>query len=140
MGSNSDRRLPWTCVIRPKRIYNLCFFHDLDIIICFATLLYLFTHIWTNLLTQCTQCQFLSADVYFARGFIQFSEARKNPEKIYKKISKTEASGSPKEGERGARGLPGGLLARPGPRLHQEVAWVGPTSFVALLWPIFSVP
>ena len=48
-------------LIRPKRIYNFCLFHALlgDIVICFATLLYHFTHIWINLLTQCTQCQFL---------------------------------------------------------------------------------
>ena len=111
---------PLACapLIRPKRIYNFCLFHDLlgDIIICFATLLYHFTHIWTNIITQCTQCQFLSADVYFAG-----------------------ASGSPKEGQRWRRGLPGGLLARPGPRSRQEVAWVGPTSSGALLWPIFRV-
>ena len=77
-------------LIRPKRIYNFCLFHDLlgDIVICFATLLYHFTHIWTNLLTQCTQCQFLCADVYFVGAFTQFSEARKIPGKIYKKSAK----------------------------------------------------
>src|SRR4051812_29572498 len=58
-------------LIRPKRIYNLCLFHVLlcDIATCFATLLYHFTHIWTNLLTQCTQCQFLSSDVFTYSNF-----------------------------------------------------------------------
>ena len=70
-------------LIRPKRIYNFCLFHDIlgDIVICFATLSYHFTHIWTLLFTQCIQCQFLSADVYFAGAFTQFSEALKIPEK-----------------------------------------------------------
>ena len=46
-----------------------------------------------------------------------------------------------KEGQRGGcRGHPGRLLARPGPRPQQEVAWVGPTSSGALLLPIFRVP
>jgi len=85
-----EQKLSLGMLIRPKRIYNFCLFHDLlgDIVICFATLLYHFTHIWTNLLTQCTQCQFLSADVYFAGAFTQFSEAQKNSEKIYKKLAK----------------------------------------------------
>ena len=58
------------------------------IVICFATLLYHFTHIWTNLLTKCTQCQFLSADVFFAGAFTQYSEAQKNLEKYIKKSAK----------------------------------------------------
>lgn len=72
-------------MIRPKRNYNFYLVHDIlgDIGICLPTLLYHFTHIWTKLLTQCTQCQFLSSDVYFAGAFTQFFEARKMPRKIY---------------------------------------------------------
>ena len=85
-----EQKLSLGMLIRPKRIHNFCLFHDLlgDIVICFAIILYHFTHIWTNLLNQCTQCQFISADVYFARVFTQFSEARKIPRKIYKKLPK----------------------------------------------------
>ena len=81
-----EHKLSLGMLIRPKRIYNFCLFHDLlsDIVICFATLLYHFTHIWTNLLTQCIQCQFLSADVFFAGDFTQISTAPKIPRKIYK--------------------------------------------------------
>ena len=48
-----------------QRIYHFCLLHACFVWLCyvFGTLLYTFDHIWTNLLTQCTQCQFLSADV-----------------------------------------------------------------------------
>ena len=51
-----------------------------------------------------------------------------------------EASKSPKMGQRGARGRPGDLWARPTPRPRKEAAWVGPTSSGALLLPIFTPP
>ena len=51
----------------------------------FCTLSYLFQHIWTNLLTQCTQCQFLSIDVYELHVYTHIYSARKIPQKIYKK-------------------------------------------------------
>src|SRR3954462_5727102 len=74
-------------LIRPKRIYNFCLFHALlgDIAMCFATLLYLFTHIWTNLLTQCTQCQFLSADVCELQVLTHIYRAPKIPQKSDKR-------------------------------------------------------
>ena len=128
-GRGGALGFPLGLVLRPKCIYNFCLFHDLlgDIVICFATLLYFFTHIWTNLLTQCTQCQFLSADVFFAGTFTQFPLSQKSQEK-YIKMSVTEASRSTKMGQRGSRGCPGGLPARPGPWPRPHVAWVGPTS------------
>ena len=103
-----EQKLSLGMLIRPKRIYNFCLFHDLlgDIVICFATLLYHFTHIWTNLLTQCTQCQFLSADVYFAGTFTQFSKARKNPEKIYKKNQRNRSFQITEGGLEGGHGPP----------------------------------
>ena len=44
-----EQKLSLGMLIRPKCIYNFCLFHDLlgDIVICFATLLYLFTHFWS---------------------------------------------------------------------------------------------
>ena len=79
-------------VIRPKRIYNFCLFHDLlgDIVICFATLLYHFTHIWTNLLTQCIQCQFMSTDVFLQGLLPNFPK----PEKSRQKYIKIQRNGS----------------------------------------------
>src|ERR1041385_5373921 len=67
-----------------------CLFHAYvgDIAMCFATLSYLFTHIWTNLLTQCTQCQFLSADVCELQGFTHIYRAQKIPKYIYKKSAR----------------------------------------------------
>src|SRR3954470_11415288 len=84
-GHQGVAHLTWRTrgVIRPKRIYNFCLFHALlgDIAMCFATLSYLFTHIWTNLLTQCTQCQFLSADVCKLQVFTHLYRALKIPQK-----------------------------------------------------------
>src|ERR1041385_3631779 len=83
-------------LIRPKRIYNFCLLHALlgDIAMCFATLLYPFTHIWTNLLTQCTQCQFMSADVCKLQVFTHIYRAPKIPRKsdkksAYRKLTKS---------------------------------------------------
>src|SRR4051794_1681951 len=50
-----------------------------------ATLSCLFQHIWTNLLTQCTQCQFLSADVCELQVYTHIYSGQKNSTKIYKK-------------------------------------------------------
>ena len=102
-----EQKLSLGMLIRPKRIYNFSLFHDLlgNIVICFATLLYHFTHIWTNLLTQCTQCQFLSADEYFAGAFTQFSEARKIPDK-YIKNQRNRSFRITEDGPEGGQGPP----------------------------------
>ena len=95
LGLHISLALLWSsymCVsMSPQKLlcyhfYNFCLFHDLlgDIVICFVTLLYHFTHIWTNLLTQCTECQFLCADVFFAGASTQISKAPKIPRKLYK--------------------------------------------------------
>src|SRR4051812_32194302 len=91
-------------MISPKRIYNFCLLHACfgSYFYAFDTLSYLFDHIWTNLLTQCTQCQFLSADVYELQVFTHIYSGPKIPTKIYKKISVTEASRVSKEVQRGA--------------------------------------
>ena len=111
-------------LIRPKCIYNFCLFHAHlgDIAMCFATLSYLFTHIWTNLLTQCTQCQFLSADVCELQVFTHIYSAQKIPGKIYKKSAQQKlhearrrAGGGHPPPRRPVVAAP--LLAAPGGRL-----------------------
>src|SRR3954469_2575303 len=91
-------------LIRPKHIYNFCLFHDLlgDNVMYFFTLSYLFTHIWTNLLTQCTQCQFLSADVCKLQVFTHIYRAPKIKKKTDKKSAQKKLLESPKKGQRGA--------------------------------------
>src|SRR3954464_11403211 len=54
---------------------------------CFATLSYLSTHICTNLLTQCTQCQFLSADVCELQVYTHIYSGQTIPIKLYTKSS-----------------------------------------------------
>ena len=82
-----EQELSLGMLIRPKRIYNFCLLHACFGWYCyeFDTLSYLFTHIWTNLLTQCTQCQFLSTDVCELQVFTDIYSAQKIPGKIYKK-------------------------------------------------------
>ena len=135
-----EQELSLGMLIRPKHIYNFCLLHDLlgDIAICFATLLYLFTHIWTNLLTQCTQCQFLSGDVFFAGTFTPIYRVPKSQEK-YIKISVTEASRSTKMGQRGARAclhatsLRAPLLAAPPGGLGGALPlWCPPSAYIYL--------
>ena len=51
------------------------------------------------------------------------------PEKYQEKYIKNQHNGSfqiTEDGPQGGRGCPGDLMARPGPRPHQEAAWVGP--------------
>src|SRR3954471_1592104 len=81
-----EQELSLGMLIRPKRIYNFCLFHAYlgDIAMCFVTLSYHFTHIWTNLLTQCTQCQFLSPDVRELQVFTHIYSAPKIPRKYIK--------------------------------------------------------
>src|SRR3954471_3238056 len=81
---------------------------------CLLELSYTFEHIWTNLLTQCTQ---LPVPVFFCfciSGFPAIKSAPKIPEKLYKK----SASQKPLESPRKERGPPQGL---------QKGPWRGPT-------------
>src|SRR3954469_19225092 len=88
-----EHELSLGMLICPKRIYNLCLLHACFGCYCyvFATLLYLVQHIWTNLLTECTECQFLSVDVYELQVYTHIYSGPKIPTKIHKKISVTEA-------------------------------------------------
>src|ERR1041385_1137619 len=51
-----EQELSLGMLIRPKRIYNFCLLHACFVRYCYGldTLSYIFDHIWTNLLTQCT--------------------------------------------------------------------------------------
>src|SRR3954470_12942706 len=82
-----EQELSLGMLICPKRIYNFCLLHACFGCYCyvFATPSYLFQHIWTNLLTQCTQCQFLSADVCELQVYTHIYSGQKNPIKIYQK-------------------------------------------------------
>src|SRR4051812_17125674 len=84
-------------LIRPKCIYKFCLFHAYtgDFAICFATISYLFQHIWTNLLTQCpsaSSCMLLSVHCGLMPIFKVLVKIWKN----YIKISVQEDSRSPK--------------------------------------------
>ena len=105
--------IAWVLEIERKRISLICawivvLLHAYYGWYCyvFATLLYLFKHIWTNLLTQCTQCQFLSTDLCELQVFTHIYNEPKIPKKYIK--NQTEASRVPKEGQRGTTPLLGG--------------------------------
>src|SRR3954471_7496141 len=93
-----------------------------DIAICFATLSYIFQRIWTNLLTQCTQCQFMSADVCELQVYTHIYSGPKIPT-IYIKTQRDGSLQSPEEGPEGAHPPPtqppgaAPLLVAPGGRL-----------------------
>src|SRR3954471_2324449 len=93
---------------------------------CLLELSYTFEHIWTNLLTQCTQ---LPVPVFFCfciSGFPAIKSAPKIPKKLYKK----SASRKPPESPRKERGPPQGL---------QKGPWRGPTLGRARRPPDFPV-
>src|SRR3954469_2376874 len=71
-------------------------------------------HIWTNLLTQCTQLPVPVFCCFCISGFPAIKRAPKIPEKLYKKSASRKPPESPKE----ERGAPQGL---------QKGPWRGPT-------------
>ena len=88
----NEQELSLGMLICPKRIYNFFLLHAYlgDIAMCFATISYIFQHIWTNLLTQCTQCQFLSDDVCELQVYTPIY----NAQKIQQKYIKNQREGS----------------------------------------------
>src|SRR3954469_14989018 len=87
-------------MIRPKRIYNFYLLHACFVWLCHVLLELsnTFEHIWTNLLTQCTQ---LPVDVfcYFCiLGFPAIKSAPKISGKIYKKSVQWKLTESPFNG------------------------------------------
>src|SRR3954466_11285127 len=89
-------------LICPKHIYNLCLLHACFVSLChvFLELSYTFDHIWTNLLTQCTQLPVLVFCSFCISGFPVIKSAQKIPENLYK-ISIPEASGMTKTWQQG---------------------------------------
>src|ERR1041384_8372940 len=80
-------------------------------------------HIWTNLLTQCTQLPVPVFCCFCISGFPAIKSAQKSG-KIILKISVKEPSGITKGGKGGHHQRPGGSLARPHPRPCQEASWL----------------
>src|ERR1043165_9659513 len=92
---------------------------------------YTFDHIWTNLLTQCTQLSVPVFCCFCISGFPAIKSAPKIPEKLYKKSAPQKLPESSKKELSGRTRAPGGCLARP--------PWVAPPALLDALWPP-SVP
>src|SRR4051812_42996558 len=71
-------------LIRPKRIYKFCLLHACFVLLCHVLLelSYTFEHIWTNLLTQCTQFPVPVFCCFCNTGFLAIKSARKILEKL----------------------------------------------------------
>src|SRR3954466_6064657 len=100
-------------LICPKHIYNLCLLHACFVSLChvFLELSYTFDHIWTNLLTQCTQLPVPVFCCFYISGFPTIKSARKNQ-------IKNQRPGSFPNNQEREGGPPPGL---------QEGPWRGPT-------------
>src|SRR4051794_4928209 len=100
-------------LIYPKLIYNFCLFHAYmgDIAMCFATLAYLFQHIWSNLLTQYPSANFCLLLSVHCRLIPIFKVLGKFHKYIYK--SALQKTPEARRGPEGVHPLPGGLLAWP---------------------------
>src|SRR3954462_4919411 len=99
---------------------------------------YTFEHIWTNLLTQCTQLPVPVFCCFCISGFSAIKSAPKIPEKLYKKSASRKPTETPRKEGRVTTGTPEGSLARPHPRARRAPSWLpcGPNR--CPLWPIFS--
>src|SRR3954465_5241934 len=127
-------------LIRPKRIYNFCLLHE-----CFVSLFhvllelsYTFEHIWTNLLTQCTQLPIVVFCCFRISGFPAIKSAPKIPKKLYKKSVTRKLPESPRQRRGATTGTPEGSLARPHHRSRQEASWLPRGSPRCPPPPIFS--
>src|SRR4051812_330287 len=85
---------------------------------------YTFEHIWTNLLTQCTQLPVLVFCSFCISGFPAIKSAPKIPEQVYKKSASCKPPKSPKEGRGATTGTPERSLARPHPRPRRAPSWL----------------
>src|SRR3954468_9978112 len=75
---------------------------------------YTFDHIWTNLLTQCTQLPVPVFCCFCISGFPAIKSAPKILEQLYKKLASRKLPESPKWDQRATTMGPGALVARPG--------------------------
>src|SRR4051812_17331399 len=111
-----EQELSLGMLIRPKRIYNFCLLHACFVRLCHVLLelSYTFDHIWTNLLTQCTQ---LPVQVFCCFVFQVFLPL-KVPNKFRKNYIKNQHPGSLRNHQGRKGGPPQGL---------QKGPWCGPT-------------
>src|ERR1043165_8833878 len=111
-----EQELSLGMLIRPKRIYNFFLCHACFLLLCHVLLelSYTFDHIWTNLLTQCTQLLVPVSCYFCISGF----PAIKSAPKFRKNYIKNQRHGSFRNNQDMAGGPP--------PRA-QEGAWRGPT-------------
>src|SRR3954470_2776879 len=86
---------------------------------CFFELLYTFEHIWTNLLTLCTQLPVVVFCCFYISGFPAIKSAPKIPEKSDKKSALRKLPENSREGRGATSSQPGGQVARPHPRSRQ---------------------
>src|ERR1043165_5030414 len=105
-------------MIRSERIYNFCLLHAWFVWLCHVLLelSYTFEHIWTNLLTQCTQLPVAVFCYFCISGFPAIKSAPKNPEKSDKKSAPRKLPEEPREGRGSTTSQLGGQLAQPHPR------------------------
>src|SRR3954471_22345194 len=98
-----EQELSLGMLIRPKRIYNFCFLHACFVRLCHVLLdlSYTFEHIWTNLLTQCTQLPVSVFCCFCILGFPAIKSAPKIPGKIYKKNQRNRSFRNHQEREGG---------------------------------------
>src|SRR3954468_941396 len=73
-----------------------------------------FYHIWTNILTQCTQLPVPVFCYFCISGLPAIKSAPKIPENLYKKSALMKLPESPKWDQRASTRGPGALVARPG--------------------------
>src|SRR3954466_7562060 len=113
-------------LICPKHIYNLCLLHACFVSLChvFLELSYTFDHIWTNLLTQCTQLPVPVFCCFCISGFPAIKSAPKIPEILYEKSVSRKLPESPKWVQRATTRVLGALVARPGGRVRRVPSWV----------------
>src|SRR3954469_21157672 len=85
---------------------------------------YTFEHIWTSLLTQCTQLPVPVFCCFCITGFPAIKSAPKIPAKLYKKPASRKLPESPKWDQRATTRGPGALVAQPGGRARQGPFWI----------------
>src|SRR3954471_23273461 len=105
---------------------------------CLLELLYTFEHIWTNLLTPCTQLPVAVFCCFCILGFSAIKSAPKIPEKSDKKSALRKLPEKSREGREATTSRPEGSLARPHPRPRQGASWLTGGSPWCPPLPIFT--
>src|SRR3954465_5643559 len=85
---------------------------------------YTFVHIWTNLLSQCTQLPVVVFCCFCISGFPSIKSAPKILEKLYKKLVTRKLPESPRQQRGATTGTPEGSLARTHPRSRRAPSWL----------------